>query len=444
MNKKKKVTDPRKKQQHGIQAFDNEHGDISSDDQRDDDEKDGKSKSRVVLPIKNQTFKKRHTHHSGKSSHSSGSKHSKKSKSRSYDRNDERSPVSIKSKSSKRSHRSRDRVKHKTNGTEINISKSRSPSRRISKLKTKSHAVMNGSDDLIVFRRKSTILSTVNANEEKNSLLAERKLLNLERDELERERQKFMYEKKKHETEVYAVKTEYIEQTKKLKKQYNIYKQTCDELMNDEELIINEEYDIKYHKLETKEKLLKDSQVYVEKKQKTAQILYQTSTNLLQKVQDATMKMEVYAKLCDEKCDTERELIRKQEMDRKRYLSKMNKLRDEMLSAPWLLLSGKADGNNSDPDINKLHKQLIKTYQAIREERRKFLPVQRKWAKVIAKHQVYNHDEKAFLNIRQKLQNMRKYEKEYKMKVFEEMKAMLNGTKMDEKKLEIKVKSTLK
>eukprot|EP01084_Bolivina_argentea_P134632 237428_1 len=193
--------------------------------------------------------------------------------------------------------------------------------------------------------------------------------------------------------------------------------------------------------METKEKLLKDSQNAVDKQQQSAQILFHQSSQLLTKVQDATMKMEVYAKLCDEKCDQEREIIRKQEADRKKYLAKMNKLRDEMVSAPWLLLSD--NKKNKNRDLNKIHKQLLKTYTSIREERRKFLPIQRKWAKLIAQHQVYTHDDKAFTVIRTKLQNIRKYEKEYKLKLFEEMKLMLNGTKMDQKKLALKEKEIL-
>ena len=170
-------------------------------------------------------------------------------------------------------------------------------------------------------------------------------------------------------------------------------------------------------------------------------------------MQDATMKLEVYSKLCDEKCDQERELIRKQEHDRKKYINKMTKLRDEMMSAPWLLLSdnhnnhinginhnGKNHNKMNDNDHNKLHKQLLKTYQAIRAERRTFLPMQRKWAKLIAQHQIYKNDEKAFNMIRTKLQNMRKYEKEYKLKMFDELKSMLTGVNIDEQKLKIKVR----
>jgi len=350
---------------------------------------------------------------------------------------------SARSSKSKRSHRSQ---REEDAAKQAQVSPSKSPSRSISKIKAKSHSIVNGGDDLVVVRRRSSILTTLNANEETLALMEERKLLNLQRDELEREMEKFSFMKKKHEAEVYAVKTEYIEQTKRLKKQYSIYKASCERLMSELDDESVDMFDIKWHKLETKEKVLKDSQKSVDKQHKTAQILFQTSTNLLQRVQDATMKLEVYAKLCDEKCDAERDLIKKQETDRKRYLLRMNKLRDEMLSAPWLILSDKLDPAHNHGDaatsdgveLRKLHQQLIKTYQAIREERRKFLPVQRKWAKLIAKHQVYHHDEKAFLSIRMKLQNMRKYEKEYKMKVFEEMKAMLNGTQMDEKRLQLK------
>ncbi len=125
--------------------------------------------------------------------------------------------------------------------------------------------------------------------------------------------QKFYYDKKKHETELWVVKNDCIEQTKKLKKQYDIYKQTCDKLLNKN--IINSDI-IKYYKLEMREKLIRDQQKTIDKKEKTAQILCQTSTHLLQKIQNANMKLQIYSKLCDEKCEIEKELINKQEIDR--------------------------------------------------------------------------------------------------------------------------------
>eukprot|EP01084_Bolivina_argentea_P009336 17452_1 len=284
------VTDPIKQQQHGVPSS------VSSEDES----KTDKVSSRVVLPSNNYTFNK--------------AKSTKKRHSQSHTR-----------------HKSSYKM-HNKEGATRNRERTRGRN-------TKSHSLKHNPTDLVMCRRKSTILNTVNMNEEKLSLVSERKLLNLERDELQREHEKFFYCKKKHETEVWAVKNDYIEQTKKLKKQYAVYKKTCDDLLvalNAHNADANANHLLfKYHKLETKEKLIKDSQKAVDKKQKTAQILYQTSTHLLQKVQDATLKMEVYSKLCDEKCDNERELIKKQEMDRKKYLNKLNKLRDEMLSAPW-------------------------------------------------------------------------------------------------------------
>merc|ERR1712154_463026 len=258
--------------------------------------------------------------------------------------------------------------------------------------------------------------------------LSQKKLIMIEREELEREQEKFYFLQKKHETEVWAVKNEYIEQTKRLKKQYTAYKQTCDQLINiknNKKMRITPDI-IKYHKLDCREKLVKDAQKSLLEKQKTAQILYQTSTELLQKAQEATLKMACYAKLCDEKNEIERDRIKKQEMDRKKYLSKVQKLRDEMLSAPYLM--------SNDLNINKLHKELTKTYIAIREERRKFLPVQRKWAKLIANHQVFNHDQNEFKIQRKKLENMRMRENEFKMKMLEDIKSM----NCDQKKMEIK------
>ncbi len=55
-----------------------------------------------------------------------------------------------------------------------------------------------------------------------------------------------------------------------------------------------------------------------------------------------------------EKCNIERELIEKQEIDRSKYLLNINKLRDEMINAPWLILSDSNSNNNKLSDLDNI------------------------------------------------------------------------------------------
>merc|ERR1712228_896905 len=305
----------------------------------------------------------------------------------------------------------------RTKSHSLNIEKSKLPKiKNRVKTKQKSQSLMNEDFNFLI-RRKSEMKST----EQNLSKLSQQRLLKIEREEFEREREKFYFVKKKHDAEVWAVKNDYIEQTKLLKSQYNVYKQSCDHLQS-----LNVPSDIiKYHKLETKEKLIKDSQKSIEKRQKTAQILFASSNDLLEKIQSASLKMEVYENAIKSKCIEERQLIKKQEVDPREYLTKCRKLRDEMLSAPWLILSDNASKDN----VN--YSELRRTYELIREERLKFIPMQGKWAKLIANYQIYNHEVSNLNKIRNKLEKMRAYQKEFKLKLVEEIKQMLNLNDFD-------------
>merc|ERR1719242_575877 len=165
-----------------------------------------------------------------------------------------------------------------------------------------------------------TITSTLNARDEIVHLNEQRRLMEIERQELDREKQSFMFQRKKHETEIWAIKHDYNEQTKVLKKHHSIYKQRIKDLQHDAPNTIDE---IKMSKLETKEQLLRTEQENVHKMQKSSQSLYQRCNRILDEIKSDAKQLEIWSTLCDKKCQEERLLLEQHEEDRQHHLEIM-------------------------------------------------------------------------------------------------------------------------
>lgn len=293
--------------------------------------------------------------------------------------------------------------------------------------------------------RIPTITGTLNAREEIAHLASQRKLVQIERQQLDREKQSFLFQRKKHDTEIWAIKHDYNEQTKVLKKHHAIYKQRIADLQDIEEqmgsaAVSTTQSHVQCCKLETKEKLVRSEQKSVHKMKANSQALYQRCTRLLEEVSAETKQMEIWSRVCEQKWNEERVLVEQQEEDRKHHLEMMSRLREEMVHAPWLMLSGK-EREHGDPDLNALHQRLLVMYEALREEKRQFKPEQREWMRAGMRRQGMKEDEKAVLQIRQKLQRMRDMEKQCQMEMLEEVKVMLEGgqSEFDEQRMRFKV-----
>merc|ERR1719242_1820152 len=148
-----------------------------------------------------------------------------------------------------------------------------------------------------------TITSTLNARDEIVHLNEQRRLMEIERQELDREKQSFMFQRKKHETEIWAIKHDYNEQTKVLKKHHSIYKQRIKDLQHSAPETVDE---VKMSKLETKEQLLHTEQENANKMQQSSQALYQRSNRILEQITSDAKQLDILSALCDKKCQEER------------------------------------------------------------------------------------------------------------------------------------------
>merc|ERR1719273_1836042 len=133
-----------------------------------------------------------------------------------------------------------------------------------------------------------TITSTLSARDEIAHLNEQRRLMDIERQELDREKQSFMFQRKKHETEIWAIKHDYNEQTKVLKKHHSIYKQRIKDLQHNAPDTVDE---VKMSKLETKEQLLRTEQENAHNMQQSSQALYQRCNRILEQITSDTKQL---------------------------------------------------------------------------------------------------------------------------------------------------------